>query len=224
MDLTVAGMSLGNVDSSTITVLVGLMGPLVVGAITGLKTPSWVKGVLATVISASVATIQVYLDGGWARDFVNQFLQTIVLWQASYAMLWKSTGIAGWLQDLIPIRLGEQREDLAIQKKVAAHVEVEKAVVDTPKAPHVPTVVEAAPVVVVEPAPVVVEPVEIIDPTIEVVDNEEELADMVDDDVPAQTYNGPQEDDPIQDVSQDPNIDLTEGPEIDEEEDPEVTE
>jgi hypothetical protein len=95
-----------HLDLNSFNVLIGFLGPLIVAAVTGLKTPSWVKAALSVLVGTIVAVGTVYFTKGLAGDFITNLVQVLVVWQTSYSMIWKGTGIAGWLQTNIPINWG----------------------------------------------------------------------------------------------------------------------
>lgn len=89
-----------------IVMLVAALGPLLVAAITGLETKSWVKALLAVLTSGAIAAGQQLLTGGFSGgDYVQMFFQVAAVWQSMYMMLWKNTPIAAWLQAHIPIQI-----------------------------------------------------------------------------------------------------------------------
>jgi len=89
-------------------VLLGVFGPVLVATITGLKTPSWVKACIALSIVVGFTIFQLW-QSGWlyTGTIVNKTVVMVVTWQAFYGMLWKGTGISRYLQEKIPIKLGQ---------------------------------------------------------------------------------------------------------------------
>jgi hypothetical protein len=103
---------LQHLDINSFNVLVGLFGPLLVAAVTGLRTPSWVKATLSVLTGSLVAVGTVYFTKGLSGDYVANVVSVAVVWQTSYSMLWKGTGVATWLQASVPLSVGENASDL----------------------------------------------------------------------------------------------------------------
>ena len=89
------------------TILLGIIGPAIVGSVTGLNTPKEVKALLAIAIVTAFTAFNVWQSGGWTGDLTGNLVVTVVTWQAFYGMLWKGTGINKILQEKIPIKFGE---------------------------------------------------------------------------------------------------------------------
>jgi hypothetical protein len=88
-------------------VFLGMFGPLVVAAITGLKSETWIKSVLAVVVVCVFTAVDVYIRGTLSVDLFGSIVAVAVIWQTFYTMLWKPTNIGAWLQKNVPIKLGE---------------------------------------------------------------------------------------------------------------------
>lgn len=86
-------------DATLIATLCGVLVPILVGVLTKLQAPSGLKAFLNCGLSALgglVATI-VPADFQW-RSFLTAWATTWVVSIATYAGLWKPTGIAGAVQ------------------------------------------------------------------------------------------------------------------------------
>lgn len=93
-------------DITSFGAFLAFVGPLLVGAITGLKTSSKVKAIIAIALMAAIAVAQAYTQGGLSSDIFGSFLVIIAIWQTSYAGIWKSLGLTKLLQDSIPVKIG----------------------------------------------------------------------------------------------------------------------
>lgn len=97
-------------DITSFGAFLAFVGPLLVGAITGLKTSSKVKAMLAVAAMVVIASVQAYAQGGITSDIFGSFLVIVAIWQSSYAGIWKSIGLTKLLQDKIPVAIGEPAE------------------------------------------------------------------------------------------------------------------
>lgn len=98
-------MEIPNIDNWAL--LIGIFGPALVGAVTGLNTPKNVKALLAICIVTAFSLIQVWQAGQITEDIIATATAIVVTWQAFYGMLWKGTGINTYLQEKVPVKFGE---------------------------------------------------------------------------------------------------------------------
>lgn len=84
-----------------------MFGPLLVAAITGLKTSSAVKATLALAVVAIIVAFQVIMSGGITSNIFGNIMTVALIFQMTYLLLWKNTPVAKYLQEKFPIKLGE---------------------------------------------------------------------------------------------------------------------
>jgi len=86
-------------DFSLLTILTGVVVPLLVGLLAKLEAPGWVKSTLNAGLTAlgAAAALFVAADWDWAR-FAAQWAQGWVVSIATYYGLWKPAGVAGAIQ------------------------------------------------------------------------------------------------------------------------------
>lgn len=99
-------------NPASFAAFLGFIGPLIVGALTGLKTSGKVKAVIGAVIVTLFAVVQAYLQGGITEDIFASILVVIAIWQSSYSGFWKPLGMTEWLQDKVPVAIGQVTEVL----------------------------------------------------------------------------------------------------------------
>lgn len=84
-------------DAQTISLLVGLVIPLLVGLLSKINASSGLKAVMNAFFSAlagALATVTT-VDSASLREFVIAILSTWVVSVATYYGIWKPTGVAG---------------------------------------------------------------------------------------------------------------------------------
>lgn len=97
-----------NLTPDQFTFLVSALGPLLVGAITGLKTPTKIKTLLAVVFMLLGSLAQMYFNGQLGTDLAKDVVLLVAAWGGFYK-LFAGTDITTWLQANVPIYLGQAR-------------------------------------------------------------------------------------------------------------------
>jgi hypothetical protein len=95
----------------TLAALVGVVGPLLVAAVTGLQTSSKVKTWIALAIITAFTAAQVFVGNLWGVDVLKNITIIIAVWGGFYQM-WKGTEVTKWLQEKFPIYFGAARDVL----------------------------------------------------------------------------------------------------------------
>lgn len=84
-------------DAQTVSLLVGVVIPLLVGLLSKLNASSGLKAILNAFLSAiagALTTVTIVTEAT-LRDFVIAILSTWVVSVATYYGIWKPTGVAG---------------------------------------------------------------------------------------------------------------------------------
>jgi glucan phosphoethanolaminetransferase (alkaline phosphatase superfamily) len=87
-------------------ILTGVVVPVVVAVFTKVSSPSWVKGLLATVLSAVNGAIVAYFTVGviTPENWVVFFAATVAIAQGFYGMVFKPLGWSSFLLENIGLK------------------------------------------------------------------------------------------------------------------------
>lgn len=90
-----------NQDAQLITVIGGVLVPILVGIIAKLRASSSLKSILNAALSAVTGALSAgQVDGGWSfKVFIISWGSTFAVSIASYYGLWKPTGVAPTVQE-----------------------------------------------------------------------------------------------------------------------------
>ena len=78
--------------------LLAIVIPLVVAVFTHCKTPSWIQGTVATVLSITVGVTFVFVNDIAQIEYVAAaIIAVIITAQSFYSMLWKPLGVTSWI-------------------------------------------------------------------------------------------------------------------------------
>ncbi len=78
--------------------LLAILIPLIVAVFTNRKTPSWIQGTVAFVISVLVAVAFVFFQDVQQIEVVAVAITAVIVTaQSFYSMLWKPLGVTSWI-------------------------------------------------------------------------------------------------------------------------------
>jgi hypothetical protein len=84
---------------------VGFVLPNVVSLVNQAHWPSWVKGVVAILVSAAAAAVTTGLQGGFTgRSFATSFVVVVSATLATYRLFWKPTGISDSVENATTVK------------------------------------------------------------------------------------------------------------------------
>lgn len=92
-------------EGTNLYALLAMLVPLIVAVFASTKTPSWVRGLVAFIVSIAVAAVAVLLKDpahvATIELYAGTAITVIALAQASYSMLWKPLGVTSWILEHI---------------------------------------------------------------------------------------------------------------------------